>query len=303
MLYFRHMRGGPFSSGRSVSLWLRARRSLGVDRRGGFTLLEVLIVLAVTGVLFVSAAILIVGRQNRTAFEQAARNIQSQIQSAIDQVVVGHYPNNGTIDCQATSSGPDIDAGFNDQGTNGDCIFMGKVMQFGVADTDPQQFKSYTIAGLRLGSGGNEASSRAEAMPTLIAPRTADPTVPDQSEEIILDAGMIVSFVQHGSVVSPTQTGAVAIWQSLASTSGGSISSGAQNAQVGIIPNTTLGMTQQQFVDAASSNLTTGTLDDADGVRLCFVSGSTEQSGLITLGSNGRTLAVNLDIKSNRTCS
>src|SRR5688572_4270761 len=107
MVYFRHMRGGQSTSGRSVSAWLRVRRSLRAPRRG-FTVVEVLIVLAITGLLFVSAAVMIAGRQNRTAFEQSVRNIHSQIQAAIDEVIVGHYPNNGNFDCNATGSGPSI---------------------------------------------------------------------------------------------------------------------------------------------------------------------------------------------------
>ncbi len=304
MLYLRHMRGGLSTSGRSASLWLRVWRSLNARREDGFTVIEVIIVLAITGGLFVSAAIMISGRQNRTAFEQAVRKVQSQIQSAIDEVIIGHYPNNGNIQCTATGSGPDIDAGFNQQGTNGGCIFMGRVIQFGVAGTDPEQYKVYTIAGLRTTAAGAEVKTRAQAMAKIIAPTTTDPSTPDEVEEVFLEGGLGTGFVQYGSLAAPSASGGFAIWQSLATTgAGGALNSGAQAAHIGAIPNTTLGMTQLAFVDAAVANFTTSTLDDVNGVRLCFVSSTTNQSGLITLGGNNRRLSVILNMKSNTTCS
>lgn len=297
------MRGGLSTTGRSASLWLRAWRFLNARREDGFTVIEVIIVLAITGMLFVSAAIMISGRQNRTAFEQAVRKVQTQIQSQIDEVVIGHYPNNGNIQCEATGSGPDIDAGFNEQGTNGDCIFMGKVVQFGVKDTDPEQYKVYTIAGLRTTAAGDEVKTRVQAMAKLIAPTTADPSIPDEVEEVILEGGLGTGFVQYGTTAAPNTSAGFAIWQSLATTSGGTLNSGAQAAHIGAIPNTTLGMTQLEFVDAAVGSFLTSPLDDVNGVRLCFVSSSTEQSGLITLGGNNRRLSVILNMKSNTTCS
>lgn len=304
MVYFKHMRGGQRITGRCVRLWLRARQALLDPRPGGFTILEVLIVLAVTSVLFVSAAILIAGRQNRTAFEQAVRNIQSQIQAVIDEVVVGHYPNTGNLRCVAGSNGPIITAGTSGQGTNGDCIFMGRVIQFGVADTDPEQFKTYTIAGLRIGANGDEVRVKSDAFPTLVAPSLTQPAVPDGTITGILEYGLTTRFVEAGNPA--VQVGGISIWQSLAVSSGtadSALASGTQATHIGAITGTTLGMTQGQFVAAANASLGTVPLDNADGIRLCFVSGGTDQSGLITIGGNQRRLDVTLDIKSNRTCS
>lgn len=296
------MRGGPFFSGRSVRPWSALRCFLTKPNGNGYTIIEVLVVLAVTAGLFVSAAIMIAGRQNRTAFEQAVRGMQSYLQSAIDEVVVGHYPNGGSFQCTATASGPAISAGSNSQGTNGGCVFVGKVIQFGVAGTNPEQFRVYTIAGLRVTAAGAEVVSRVQAMPVLIAPATADPDIPDRSTPGVLENGLTTLGVEYGSP-SPTSVGGVAIWQSLATISGGVLTSSAQANHIGPIPNTSLNMTQQQFVDAANANLTSGPLDDVNGVRICFVSGGTNQSGLITLGGNNRRLTVTLDIKSNKTCS
>jgi hypothetical protein len=99
----------------------------------------------------------------------------------------------------------------------------------------------------------------------------------------------------------------VAFSQSLARYSGGLIQSGSQ--QVDVIPlgnssgPSVLGMTQQQAAERLNTNFIASTPNPADGVRICFVSGGSEQSGLITIGTTNRELAVQLDIKSNRTCA
>ncbi len=52
MVYCNHMRGGQRSFGRIAREWLRVWRSLAAPRLGGYTVIEVLIVLGVTALLF-----------------------------------------------------------------------------------------------------------------------------------------------------------------------------------------------------------------------------------------------------------
>jgi prepilin-type N-terminal cleavage/methylation domain-containing protein len=284
------MRGGPISSGRSVSPWRTFRRFFTRPRNDGYTIIEVLIVLAVTAGLFVAAAMTIAGRQNRTAFEQSIRGMQSKIQGLIDEVVVGHYPGNDNIQCTATPTGPVVAPGASPQGTNGGCIFVGKVIQFGVAGTNPEQYRVYTMAGLRVDpTTGQEVRTRSEARPILVT---------DTATPGILENGLTtLSIVAN----NPTTSGGIAIWQSLASVSGGVLTSSSQANHIGAVPNTSLNSPIATFVSGAS--LTTGDLDHVDGVRICFVSGSTNQSGLMTLGGKNRRLTVTLDIKSSKDCT
>jgi type II secretory pathway pseudopilin PulG len=297
--------GGPTGIGRPARLLRRVWRALHAPRPGGYTITEVLIVLVVTTALFVGTVVVIAGRQNRTAFEQAVRNIQSQIQSAIDEVVIGHYPNRGNFRCVAGAGGPQLSAGAADQGTNGGCIFVGKVIQFKVRDTDPEQFKMYTMAGLRLDPAtGSEAATRSQTRPILVAPTPANPGLPaDAIITEVLNSGLttLPNSLVYGAASSPA--GGIAIWQSLATISGGVLTSSAQAAHIGAIPGTTLGMTQEDFIRDANLNLTSGPLDDPDGVRICFVSGASNQSGLLSLGGNNRRLTVTLDIKNSRDCT
>ena len=70
--------------------------------------------------------------------------------------------------------------------------------------------------------------------------------------------------------------------------------------------NNDLGITGQAMAGVIDANLGS----DADnlnnpssGVSICFASGTTNQSGLITIGGNGRQLSVKLSIMGDSTCS
>jgi hypothetical protein len=66
---------------------------------------------------------------------------------------------------------------------------------------------------------------------------------------------------------------------------------------------TSLDATMPATVEAMNANMLTTAFEPTGGVFICFVSGGTNQSGLIKIGSNARLLSVTLDIKSNKTCS
>lgn len=186
------MKGGFIARVVTHTKWHRVRRSLFAPRgQRGFTIIEVLIVLAVTGLLFASAAILIAGRRQQAEFNQAVGQIQSQIQQVINDVATGYYPNTNSFECSAGPSGPVLTAGGGtEQGANAGCIFLGKAMQFGVLDTSPEQFSTFTIAGLQKNAAGNEVTSLAEAQPRAVAKTTTDGSLPDITIDQPLQGGL-----------------------------------------------------------------------------------------------------------------
>lgn len=282
----------------------KARSVFGARRARGFTIIEVMIVLAVTGALFVSAAILIAGRQRQTEFNLAIREVQSQIQRVASEVASGFYPQTG-FTCTVSGSGPPVitAATSGQQGTNEDCTFLGKVVQFRVADTDPEEMKVYTLVGRRLSSNNPdaEAGSRQTALPVVVAPTGPGSSVPDNAETINLPSGLTTHSMAWGA--GGVDAGAIAFMQSFGEYSGGMLQSGAQHVNVVPIRNTALGMTSEAAAQAINDNIADSPINITSGTRLCFASGTTDQSGLITIGSAGRQLSVTLDIKSNKTCS
>jgi prepilin-type N-terminal cleavage/methylation domain-containing protein len=276
----------------------------------GFTVIEVMIVLAVTGLLFVSAAALISGKQNQTAFDQSIRQIQSQIQQVINEVSVGYFPNLGNVQCNGAGGTVTlVKAVGTAQGANAGCVFIGKAMQFQVGSSSPEVFNVYSIAGLqRGGAGGKESSSLSEAKPKVIAPSSAEPTLPDSTASDTLQDGLTTAKMYYNNGAGDKNIGVVVFANSLAQfdPTNGSLLSGAQ--QVNLIPiddneiKSKLGQDETVGVDIINSKLSTAATSSNIGVYLCFASGGTDQSGLITIGSNGRQLAVNLAIKNGGVC-
>ena len=290
----------------------------GVRRGGltgaGFTIVETMIVLAVTGGLFVAIAATLAGRQNTAEFTHAVQSVQSQTQQAIDQVSAGFYPNANNFSCANTGGTVRISAGLNTQGTNQDCIFLGKVIQFGVQGTNPEQYRVYTVAGLQWSQCVTGLGTPFQNCNPTVIGVGADYTT--YSTAGTLQYGLSTLWVRSngnsGCTASPCSIGAVAFLMepgslSAASTSG--YNSGAQQIDLIPLPNTSLNQTP--FAAASAINLglrnvnltTTAPVNPSIGVQVCLVSGGTNQSALMSTGGSGRQLLVKVDIKSNRTCS
>jgi hypothetical protein len=227
---------------------------------------------------------------------QAAR---AQIQQVINDVGVGNYPANQNFSCLASPLGPTITPGTTKQGENSGCIFLGKVIQFHVNSTDPEQFRVYTVAGLQRDSSGGEVSAYSDAKPRAIAPSSSSPGVPDNSVKGTLQYGLTTTSMKYGG----TDIGAVAFVNSLASYSSGTIVSGAEQVNMIPINTTTLDMSPTAAAQAINNQLGSSPVNPASGVKICFADARVGESGLITIGSNGRQLSVTLSIKGNTTCS
>lgn len=265
-------------------------------KQRGFTIVETLIVLAVTGLMFLLAVVAINGKQNQAEFNQGINDIRSQIQQEIDQVAAGDYPNTGNFTCDGTLGTLKIQPGANKQGSNNGCVYLGKVLQFGVQGTNPEQYISYTIAGLQDNNGDLTA-----AKPTAIAPGVTTNTVanfPNASVSNILHNGLTTVKMTSGG----NNIGAVAFISNLGQYTGGTLLSGSQ--QISLIPITGShwNKTSRETVDAINKNLASSTQNPSSGVQICFASGGTNQSGIITIGSGGRDLSVTVTIKDGRNC-
>lgn len=273
----------------------------------GFTIIEVLIVLAVTGLLFASAAILIAGRQQQTEFNQAIRQVQTQIQQVINDVATGFYPSTNSFQCTAGATGPVLVAGSAEQGANEGCIFVGKAMQFGVAGTSPEQFAVVTIAGLQKTTSGSEVTTLAQAQPRAVAPSTTSGSTPDVSVVSQLHGGLTAVDMWYDNGAGKRVIGEVAFVNSLASYSGGTIVSGTQ--QVAVVPvddntvNSALDRSRPQGAEGINTSLASSPLNPTGGVFICFKSGGTNQSGLITIGDSARQLSVTLSIRNGLECA
>ena len=270
----------------------------------GFTIVETMIVLAITGALFVAIAATLAGRQNSAEFNHAIQTVQSQIQQTVNQVSAGFYPSNSNFTCSASGSAVIFNSGAAGQGSNQDCVFLGKVLQFQVQGTSPEAFQTYTVAGLR-GPTVGATSPFQNVSPTIVGIGT---NYASYSTASGLEYGLTTVWMKSGGA----NIGAVGLLMepgSLSATSGSGYNSGAQQIDLVPLPGTSLGQQMGQAVVSITNSLRDVNLtadapvNPAAGVQICFASGGTNQSGLVTIGGSGRQMLVTLDIRSNRTCS
>lgn len=128
----------------------------------GYTIIEVMIVLAVSGVMFLIAANFINGKQQKTAFTAGVGEMANRLQDLINQVQSGKY-SDIPIACSSAGGGNiNISSGSNNQGQNPACVFLGKVIHFSVSG-NATNFEVLSLAGSRTSSSGDVATDYSSA--------------------------------------------------------------------------------------------------------------------------------------------
>lgn len=182
----------------------------------GFTIVETLIVLAVTTAMFIVAITAFSGQQERTRFSQATRDITSKVTDVANDVSAGYFADTSEWTCtQRPTDSPLIDRGAvaSGQGKNQDCIFLGKALQFGPNDEDCaancSTMRIATVVGHRTvttATGTRDVETLAEARPG------AAPVGSPYDEEYILPYGLgVYRILDEGNVA----TGGIAFITSL----------------------------------------------------------------------------------------
>jgi type II secretory pathway pseudopilin PulG len=277
----------------------------------GFTVVEVLIVLAVTSVLFVSVALTISGRQRKTEFAVGVRNIQQQLQQIINETESGYFPDSGNFRCSAHALGITITNTPTEQGTNSDCIFVGKAMIIG-GDAHRDNFNVYSLAGSRR-SNGADVTTLADAHVTAIAGSTANPDAPNIIDRVAIQNGLDYVWARLGDTaqVAQTQPAGIAVVSTLANFKQSSnVSTATQSFELYRIASPGWGNSGDTSAEANVINANAWSGNRIPSAQLCFASGGTDQSGLITIGTKGGAagttsvggLQVHLEIKMGKTC-
>lgn len=185
----------------------------------GYTIVEVMVVLAVSSAMFVVAASFINGKQAKTAFTEGANNMTARIQSLIDQVADGQY-SDIFVNCSAGGVPGTItispSGGPGQQGANSACVFLGKVMHFA---TNRSTFDIFSIAGSRLNSLGNQPNNPLDADAKPITALTMTQQIPQSlnitSVRVTDGSGtntrFSIGFLQQAGFTGQTASGAQTI--------------------------------------------------------------------------------------------
>lgn len=141
----------------------------------GYTIVEVLIVMAVSGSMFVLAANFINGRQARTSFQQGTNELASRMQGMISDVIDGHY-SDIPFNCQQSGLGPLIFPPGSPSPGASDCVFMGKLLHF---QPNASRYEVLSLAGAREKAlGGGIVTNLSDAQLTLIGALRAEEIIP-----------------------------------------------------------------------------------------------------------------------------
>ena len=280
---------------------------IGGNKPHGYTIVEVLIFLAISSLMFLMAAAFISGKQSAVEFKQSSNDINTQIRSLVNDVSNGQYPPSAHFSCSAPPLGgaPSITAGATDQGSNGGCIFMGKVVQFNVAG-NPAAYNVYTIAGRQTGPTGSSVTTFAEAQPIAVDLGTINLT-----DKKILQSGLVVTNVLQckGDCMGSNRKaiGSFGFFGSLGNyglSQSSTPESGAQTVVTASIPNSSFGDSeitavtniklQAQYIISTNNILTNNIMGDGNYVLVCFKNGSKTASVSIG-GQNGQQLTTTLE--------
>ncbi len=248
----------------------------------GYTIIEVMIVLAVSGVMFVIAATFINGKQQRTAFTTGINETASEIQDVIEQVIDGRYSDVPLTCTYNTGGDPIISAGSaTGQGTNSSCVFLGKLVRIPADSSNLNSYRVLSLASGRL-TGSTANGNPDDGNPAVIAPNpNLTPTldIPDQLN--VVNSTVTAYDLGHGAHL----TTAFGFVQSQGVSNGSNeFLSGAQTINLVYVPNI--------FTTSVDSDVN-HKLQPASSVAICLTNGL--ETAEIAIGTgNDSQLSVNV---------
>ena len=168
----------------------------GGKNKTGYTITEVLIVLAISSAMFIAANAFLSGRVAETNFRTGTNEMASRLQDTINQVSSGQYSDIPNRNCVIASGVPSFDIPLVDQGKNINCIFIGKFFTFSNASN------TYTT---QLVAGKRESTNFTDVSPTIITNTVTNFNIPGGLKYKAI-AGQPTSFaiIQNPAGSSPS---------------------------------------------------------------------------------------------------
>ena len=245
----------------------------------GFTMVEVLIVLAVTSSLLIVAMVIISGRLQRTEFAVGSRQIRQDIEKVFNEASSGFSGSRANFGCSGSTSGsaPVISSSAKSQGRNSSCVFLGKVIVLGDYPIRQGTLRVIPLAGNRV---INDAA-----------------TIPDQSERLPLPSGF--EFYRAWTVAPDTSSPSAFAVAVLAGVAGGEAQYFSTYGIDGWSP------VEDMEGEVSAINAATSPPDSNyrkyDAIHLCFAHQGTKQSVELILGRDGG-LGIQTEIREGTTC-
>ncbi|NBW29417.1 type II secretion system protein [bacterium] len=250
----------------------------------GFTIVEVLIVLAISGVIMVATLPFISNKQNNTQFTVGIRQIQNQLQEILNNVSTGNVTVPASVNYSCTSSngaGPVITSTLSNLGTNFGCQYIGMGIYF-----DKNSMQIIPIIGQKYSDSNlTKVTSLASAKPCPMIFVTNGCSQVNGATTINYPSSITMS--KYSNTIG---TGLVAIYSITSISSDVSNGSGGVDLlNLGLNALIGTGIPNSGNILASTYNLP---------IDICFNSGTNSNSGVIHLSPKGNPTSVDLDIGS-----
>jgi prepilin-type N-terminal cleavage/methylation domain-containing protein len=270
----------------------------------GFTLIEVIIVLTIMSLLLASSILLIYNRQNAATFDTSIRALNASMTSQINNLINGRNNLSTPFMCSdaSTSNPVTIVPGGSSIGTNSGCVYVGVALNFqDPSSAQRNQFVSYSLVGRQCAVNSKPPFCPS---PTILAPPNilndikpvalatgtllSNNNIPDNSQWHIMGGGLVFNNITSSCGANSSYTIAF-------------ISNPSNNQKVDLyaICGSPLGSSMPDYAAVNDIDNNLKNVDSVESkVQICFSSGTTNQSGLITIYYGSGQLQSNLTIKS-----
>jgi hypothetical protein len=265
----------------------------------GFTVVETMIFLAVSALLFAAAIKTISGQQQRAEFNVGIREFQSRVNDIINDVSTGFYPYRSGLGCRVVGGTIRFDVS-QDQGTSSDCIFIGKVIQFGPNDVTAgrEKIRIFSVAGRRQATSGGTTHDSFGLTDSGSEPITG------ATDVITIPNGIRVDWVRYNNsggspITAGTPTGAVGFFTNFtkySDTNASTLETAARNVNVLPFNGFSLDRPEGDAITAIR-NSATSIQNPSGGITACLSTGvNTRLHVFVNIGGNLRQLTNDIEI-------
>jgi type II secretory pathway pseudopilin PulG len=264
---------------------------MGVGKNSnGYTILETLIFVAVSGFMFVIAAQAVSGKQGKAEFQQGMQSLNTQVRQVINDANNGHYPENASFSCNAIDPGG-AEPSFSTP--NKGCVYLGKVLQLGTGGTNQTGYSIYTVLGRQYVGTSDEG----------IAPvnfSQARPVVaPALTQRGTMEWGLKITKMTDASKGAINAIGFFGTFANYQDLSNATLESGSQSTSAVVITGSHFDWTEDEGVMATDIRDTLGgssNIQPNPDITVCLEGGSGQYGTLKIGGGNGSRLSTNIQI-------
>lgn len=272
----------------------------------GFTIVETLIVLAITGILLLSAMYTLSGKTGQGEFTQAINGIKSNLQQIINNSSDDIYPNEGAFPCSLTSTGT---ISLKDPTSSINCTFLGRMINFNNPSLSAgtlQNYTVYTIIGQQCAVYSSGFSSGCSVPTTW---QEAGPYILPASTKTQLTQTLLNGISLYSITLKNSGNSLTVYDPEIPLTSIGFLANPATNASASSPTADSLSPGALQLsvygyytITPVAGSMTTTDLIEENEVDLCFASATTNQSAEIILDGTDAQAIVSLQIYGGLTC-